>query len=707
MKFSDPFWFIPGIAACALLVWSFRAFDRRQLAAMATFASGHLLAQLTTSLSARRRLFKRALLLVAVASMFATLARPQWGFRWEEAKRRGVDVLFAVDTSKSMLTQDVKPDRIGRAKLAVTDLVNKLDGDRVGLIAFAGTAYLQAPLTLDYDAFGESLDALDTNTIPRGGTNIASAILEAQKALSLEGNNEKILILMTDGEDLDAEGIAAAGAAAKDGLKIFTVGIGTASGGLIPIPSDNGGNEFVKDATGQVVTSHLDEKTLKQIAQATGGIYEPLGAQGLDTIYEQGIAPLVKHDLASRMQRVYIERYKWPLALALLCLALEMVVGDRKRRIFSRAVRPSEAGVPVRPRRKPALAGTAAATALLLVCGPRLHASTQSAEQAYQHKDYATASKEYDAAAKAHPQQPALFFNTGSAAYKAGDFGKASNSFQTTLHTDDLPLQEKTYYNLGDTQYRLGQQTEKTKPEETIKTWKTAVTSYDSALQLNAKDVDAKFNRDFVQKKLDQLQQKQKQQKQKQNQQQQKQEQNNQQQPQDQKQNGSGNKQQQNQKGTGQKQDQAKDQSGTDNKDQQSHPLNSNGQQPKQGEQAKNQSGSGDKQPGKGNQQKPQPASAGGNQQQPQGQQPQGQQGQGQPQQMAKADQSQPQPVGQPSPNQGQAGQDQSAAAPGEMSKEDAKALLDSLKSGERKMPIAQAPLAPGSPQDDKPLQDW
>ena len=265
MKFSDPFWFIPGIAACALLIWSFRAFDRRQLAAMATFASGHLLAQLTASLSARRRLFKRALLFVGVACMFAALARPQWGFRWQEAKRRGVDVLFAVDTSKSMLTQDVKPDRLERAKLAVTDMVGKLDGDRVGLIAFAGTAYLQAPLTLDYDAFGESLDALDTNTIPHGGTNIASAILEAQKDLSLEGNNQKILILMTDGEDLDAEGITAAGAAAKDGVKIFTVGIGTASGGLIPVPSDNGGTEYVKDANGQLVTSHLDEKTLTQI----------------------------------------------------------------------------------------------------------------------------------------------------------------------------------------------------------------------------------------------------------------------------------------------------------------------------------------------------------------------------------------------------------------------------------------------------------
>ena len=182
MKFAEPLWLIAGLAACALLWWRYRRFDRRQRVALTTFASPHLLDRLTRSVSAGRRTLKRALVMVGVACVFVALARPQAGYRWEETHRKGLDILFAVDTSKSMLTQDVKPDRLTRAKLAVNDLVDKLDGDDVGLIAFAGDAFLQSPMTLDYDAFRESLDALDTSIVPRGGTDIARAIGEAQAA---------------------------------------------------------------------------------------------------------------------------------------------------------------------------------------------------------------------------------------------------------------------------------------------------------------------------------------------------------------------------------------------------------------------------------------------------------------------------------------------------------------------------------------------
>src|ERR1700735_4806895 len=174
MKFAESVWLFAGLAVIAALLWLYRRFDVRQRAALAEFASSHLLAKLTASFSPGRRLLKRALFVAAIALTFAALARPQWGYHWEEQKRRGIDILFAIDTSKSMLTQDVNPDRLTRAKLAITDLVNKLDGDRVGLIAFAGDAFLQAPLTLDYNAFEESLDAIDTSTIPRGGTDISS-----------------------------------------------------------------------------------------------------------------------------------------------------------------------------------------------------------------------------------------------------------------------------------------------------------------------------------------------------------------------------------------------------------------------------------------------------------------------------------------------------------------------------------------------------
>ncbi len=297
------------------------------------FASPHLVDQLTRSVSSGRRTLKHVLMMVGVACVFVALARPQAGYRWEETHRKGLDILFAVDTSKSMLTQDVKPDRLTRAKMAVSDLVDKLDGDDVGLIAFAGDAFLQSPMTLDYDAFRESLAALDTSVVPRGGTDIARAISEAQAAFSTENDHDKILVLITDGEDLEGGAVTAAEAAAKDGVKIFTVGVGTTTGELIPVPTDNGGTEFVKDASGQFVKSRLDESMLKKIAAVTGGMYQPLGQQGegLTTIYSQGLAPFQRHDLASRQHRVYLEQFQWPLLAALCCFLAEFLIGTRKR----------------------------------------------------------------------------------------------------------------------------------------------------------------------------------------------------------------------------------------------------------------------------------------------------------------------------------------------------------------------------------------
>jgi Ca-activated chloride channel family protein len=181
--FAHPGWLAVGFVAClaALLTWL--RYDARQRKALEVFVSAHLRLELTRSISASRRRLKRGLFIAAVALLFVALAEPQAGFRWEQLKRRGNDIIFAVDTSRSMLTPDVKPDRLVRAKLAIDDFVGRLDGDAVGLVAFAGSAFLQCPLTLDYGAFHESLAALDTHVIPRGGTDISSAIRAAQSAL--------------------------------------------------------------------------------------------------------------------------------------------------------------------------------------------------------------------------------------------------------------------------------------------------------------------------------------------------------------------------------------------------------------------------------------------------------------------------------------------------------------------------------------------
>src|SRR5262245_18803093 len=319
MQFAQPIWLFAGLAACTALVWQFRRFDQRQFVALTQFASARLLPKLASSISSSRRFAKRVLFVLGVAFTFIALARPQAGFEFQETHRKGLELLFAVDTSKSMLAQDVKPDRLTRAKLAVTDLITKLNGDGVGLLAFAGSSFLQCPITLDYDAFRESLDVLDVNVIPRGGTDIASAIHEAEAVFKTRTAADKILILITDGEDLGGEATTAAKSAAKNGVKIFTVGVGSTNGEIVPVTSENGETHFAKDENGKPVKSHLDETTLKKIAEVTGGMYQPLGAQGegLTNIYERGLTAFTRQDLKAREARIPLEKFHWALLAAL------------------------------------------------------------------------------------------------------------------------------------------------------------------------------------------------------------------------------------------------------------------------------------------------------------------------------------------------------------------------------------------------------
>ena len=207
MRFDHPWWLAAGLPACCVLIWMWHRYDRRQHAALAKFVSAHLRRQLTRSISVARRRAHRGLYLAALACLFVALARPLVGYYWEQVSRRGIDIVFAIDTSRSMSTPDVKPDRLTRAKLAIDDFAGHLDGDAVGIVAFAGRAFLVCPITLDYGAFHETLSAIDTNTIPRGGTNISRAIQQAQATLRRRPGSDKILILVTDGEDLEGSAL--------------------------------------------------------------------------------------------------------------------------------------------------------------------------------------------------------------------------------------------------------------------------------------------------------------------------------------------------------------------------------------------------------------------------------------------------------------------------------------------------------------------
>lgn len=737
MQFAQPLWLIAGVIICAMLAWQYRRFDLAQHASLAQFAAARLLHKLTSSVSAPRRRLKRALFIAGTGLLFVALARPQAGFEWQETHRKGLELLFAVDTSKSMLSQDVKPDRLTRAKLAVTDLVAKLNGDGVGLVAFAGDAFLQCPVTLDYGAFRESLDALDTNTIPLGGTDIASAIRESQAVFKTRSASEKILILITDGEDLGGDGITEAQVAAKDGVKIFTVGVGSATGSLIPVPGGNGGADFVKDDNGNPVKSHLDEATLKKIAEVTGGMYQPLGPQGegLTKIHDQGLAQFTRQDLSSRQVKVPLEKFYWVLLVALACFVSEMLIGNRRRIRVSKT-----APAPVKTKRthglRPAATTAVAALALLAVIASAHAASPQSAEQAYQKGDFAKAQQEYAGAAATQPGKAELQFDTGSAAYKAGDYAQAAADFQQSLNTGQVPLQQGAYYNLGNTQYRLGQKTEKENPQDTIKTWEGAVKSYDAALQIAANDTEAKHNRDLVQQRIDQLKKQQEQKKQDQQKQDNKDQKK---QPKDQQKDSKVDSKDQKAGDKGQQKD-SKDQLGG-SKDQQSDAKDNNGgagdqkngqkdskpgeqqkpgesQDQKGGDQNKKEDGKGQQVDTKQGEPKDQNADA--NPQAGDGKKDQQQSQKGE---ANSGNNGQPKPVNagdKPSQgdaqaaNGGQPGDAQAAAAadqkrePGQMTREEAKQLLDGLKGDEGKVPAISARGRAGvQPDESKPIKDW
>jgi Ca-activated chloride channel homolog len=632
VNFASPGWLPVGLLCALALIWLWRRYDARQHAALAKFVSAHLRRQLTRSISPGRRRLQRGLFLGALLALFAALAGPQVGFHWEQVNRRGNDIIFAIDTSRSMLTPDVKPNRLTRAKLAIDDFAKKLDGDAMGIVAFAGTAFLACPVTLDYGAFHESLGAIDTATIPRGGTNIATAIQAAQAVLRRRPSSDKILILVTDGEDLEGSAFETAQAAAKaDGIKIFTVGVGTAAGDLIPLPPDQGGG-FVKDETGAFVKSRLDEQALKAIAGAAGGFYVPLGtqAEGLELIFQNVLGSIAKHDLASRQKKIYIERYQWPLAASLAMLLGSLLIGSRRR---SRVPLKSLAAAPI-------------GVVLMALCFRTVHADSTP-----------------------DSKSPVLEYNAGTVAYRAGQFPRAAQSFEqsiTHLPSNDpkrLTVQEDAYYNLGNTLYRTGQKTEQTSPQETLQKWNEAVKAYDTALQMRSDDADSKYNRDLVKRKIDAL-------KQQQNQQNQGNQQNkNQNQNQNKKQN-----QNQNQK---QDQDQKQDQNQKQDPDQQNQGKNP----PNNPQQGKN----------------PPPDKGSG---QPPAQDPNQGQGAAPPPKPGDAKGQPP-----PAPKEGQSADDQ--RVPGQMTREEARELLDSVKGDEHQaMPIPWAQRGAVQPPD-KPFKNW
>lgn len=329
-RFGHPeyFWFLLGIPLFLGLYIAYKWLAKRRLKA---FGSPELVHQLMPEYSASRASWKFLLILLAYLFLVIAITDPQYGSKVEKVKRQGVELVIALDVSNSMLAEDIQPNRLSRAKRAISKLVDRLKNDRIGLLVFAGDAYVQVPVTNDFAATKMFLSAINTDIVPVQGTSIGAAIDLAIKSFSTESDLEKAIIIITDGEDHEANAITMAEAAKEQGIAVHTLGMGSPEGAPIPIRKSNGQPVFQKDEQGKVVVSKLNQKMLQEIAAAGGGEYVLANNTtiGLNTLFDY-INQMEKKEIESRIYTDYNHQYQYPLALSILLIVIELLLGTKK-----------------------------------------------------------------------------------------------------------------------------------------------------------------------------------------------------------------------------------------------------------------------------------------------------------------------------------------------------------------------------------------
>jgi Ca-activated chloride channel homolog len=467
MTFGAPaglFWLVL-VPVIAFLMWNG---DRSANKRLRQLLSPDLLPALVDSPLNWLKMVRRVCLLCAFAFLVFALARPQWGVTQETIAFRGRDVMIAIDTSRSMMASDASPSRLGRAKLVAEDLIAALPNERIGLIAFAGDADVQAPLTIDHDTVIDTLNHLDTNSVPRGGTDIAAAIRAAQLALGQKEKSFRALVLLTDGEELDEDGVEAAQKAAEAGIRIFTVGVGSPAGAQITLPS----GQVLRDRAGNVVVSRLDENRLRSIAEVTGGFYLRLTSTTASRLISEGLLHLGDSNVSNRSLTKPIERYQWPLSIGLLFLLVALAAADRIR--------------------KTRLPLKQAAAVLLLGFALPVSSRAASALDFYRNGDYEAALDLWQDELKAHPHDPVLNLNAGNAAYRLEKFQDAFENYSEAMNSPDLKLRQNAYYNAGNALFKAGDNEEDI--ERQLTNYYDAKYLYEQALDLDPNDAAAKRN---------------------------------------------------------------------------------------------------------------------------------------------------------------------------------------------------------------------
>lgn len=333
MKFAEPYilYYLLIILAIgsAFFIWSAAGYRN----ASARFAEDKLLKKIDPYHDDKVFRLRIFLNIIAIFFIGVALSRPQWGVHWEEKKNRGIDILIALDVSKSMLAQDVSPSRLEFAKGQIRDFIRGLTGDRVGLIGFSGDAFLFCPFTTDYSSFITSLNSVKVGSVARGGTSFTGLISEAARDFKLAISKNKIIVIISDGEETEGDVKKAALLAKAAGIRIFCIGVGTTDGATITYIDDKSNESFIKDESGKIVRSRLDEDALRSLSSATEGLYEHATRErpGLELIYEKALSKLKKQETEEAIARTYSERFQIPLLFAVLALFAEMVLRIKKR----------------------------------------------------------------------------------------------------------------------------------------------------------------------------------------------------------------------------------------------------------------------------------------------------------------------------------------------------------------------------------------
>ena len=489
--YTQSAFFLLWIVAAVALIYFYA--KRKRKSTLKKLLDFKLLEQLSPTFNRRALLRRYILLSIAIIFFVFALARPQWGEEQKTVQRKGIDVVFLLDTSLSMLTEDVKPNRITKARLLIDTFLKKLKGDRVGLVTFAGSAFLQSPLTLDYSAFKLFLDASGVGIIPEQGTDLKEALHIAINAFPGKSKKHKAIIVLSDGEDHQKNTAKIAKYAKKEGIKVYAIGIGTKQGAPIPLRAEKGKvSGYKRDSSGEIVISRLHDKVLKEVAKAGGGAYyiATPTEQEVNLIL-RNLQSMGKRELKEQRIALKEEKFQIFILLGLLCLILEDLVRSSIRR-----------------RHMPNGAVLAILCLLWLSQSgfslDSLADSTKKGNNLYKDQKYTEALEAYRKERVKNPDNPELQYNIGSALYKTKNFQESKYQLDSVAKkAKEKPLQSKTYYNLGNAQYRLGNIDQ-------------AIKHYEKAIELNPNDIDAKFNYELLKKKKEEQQKKEDQKKDKQ-----------------------------------------------------------------------------------------------------------------------------------------------------------------------------------------------